>query len=411
MASEADVPFELLSHIFIDCLPIHGRARPNPRLTPLVLVQICRRWRAVALATPLLWNSIFLEFSPEVYAGLSALFDDEPPVSGGLHPTTALVDLWLSQCNSYPLSITLWSHEGEVELPQGLFELLKRKSTHWKSLEVSSIFDFSGDFERERDAYTRLTHSPLLSTLRLQNWAPWLSAFFALAPVTKAGQQTTSVEIFHDHPSSECLAFTLFTNLTHLVVHIQFPFPDVFPIPTSGPVAAANLTYLILEGSSTLLLSLTAPLLEYLGLSVNNQQIAAVSVVSELDIHHTKFGTGSSNIVFSRHDTLPALRKLSITTRASFMVYTELLSLLKAHHKTLKRGYMRVLNHTDWHGGTAGAVPPPSNEELEQLQGFWESGMMVTVEAGESRYPVGAAHNFEPDFNILRPDEPIPFSI
>ncbi|KAJ7194315.1 hypothetical protein GGX14DRAFT_378075, partial [Mycena pura] len=48
---------EILAHIFVYCLP-HGRIRPSPRTAPLVLGQICRRWRDVALSTGRLWSSL-----------------------------------------------------------------------------------------------------------------------------------------------------------------------------------------------------------------------------------------------------------------------------------------------------------------------------------------------------------------
>ncbi|KAJ7101963.1 hypothetical protein C8R44DRAFT_641026, partial [Mycena epipterygia] len=49
------LPAELTSQIFIDCLPAHGRIIPSPSAVPLVLAQICRQWRDVALSTWELW--------------------------------------------------------------------------------------------------------------------------------------------------------------------------------------------------------------------------------------------------------------------------------------------------------------------------------------------------------------------
>jgi hypothetical protein len=56
------LPPEITSHIFLNCLPFHGRVQPSATKAPLVLAQVCRHWRDVALATAGLWSSIDLKF-------------------------------------------------------------------------------------------------------------------------------------------------------------------------------------------------------------------------------------------------------------------------------------------------------------------------------------------------------------
>ncbi|KAJ7776602.1 hypothetical protein DFH07DRAFT_693797, partial [Mycena maculata] len=57
---------ELITEIFVHCLPTPASAtgacffrphfvRPSVKDAPLLLCQICRRWRAIALTTPQLW--------------------------------------------------------------------------------------------------------------------------------------------------------------------------------------------------------------------------------------------------------------------------------------------------------------------------------------------------------------------
>ncbi|KAJ7870506.1 hypothetical protein B0H13DRAFT_1553445, partial [Mycena leptocephala] len=48
------LPNEITARIFVHCLPSHGE-RPSPQTAPLLPAQICRHWRAVALATCELW--------------------------------------------------------------------------------------------------------------------------------------------------------------------------------------------------------------------------------------------------------------------------------------------------------------------------------------------------------------------
>ncbi|KAJ6487096.1 hypothetical protein C8R47DRAFT_952223, partial [Mycena vitilis] len=49
------LPPEITARIFVECLPIHGRVRSSPTAAPLLLAQICRDWREIALDTCQLW--------------------------------------------------------------------------------------------------------------------------------------------------------------------------------------------------------------------------------------------------------------------------------------------------------------------------------------------------------------------
>ncbi|KAJ6597779.1 hypothetical protein DFH09DRAFT_84300 [Mycena vulgaris] len=55
------LPPELTSIIFIHCIPTSGQLTcPSPIEGPLLLAQICRPWREIAINTPELWQSIAL---------------------------------------------------------------------------------------------------------------------------------------------------------------------------------------------------------------------------------------------------------------------------------------------------------------------------------------------------------------
>ncbi|KAJ7652535.1 hypothetical protein DFH06DRAFT_537066 [Mycena polygramma] len=49
------------SRIFVHCLPSHGRVSASPSRAPLLLAQICRHWREVAIATCGLWRSLYFD--------------------------------------------------------------------------------------------------------------------------------------------------------------------------------------------------------------------------------------------------------------------------------------------------------------------------------------------------------------
>ncbi|KAF8207694.1 hypothetical protein K438DRAFT_1521965, partial [Mycena galopus ATCC 62051] len=48
-----DLPPELISLIFVHCLPSFAELHPSK--APLLLAHICGAWRALALRTPELW--------------------------------------------------------------------------------------------------------------------------------------------------------------------------------------------------------------------------------------------------------------------------------------------------------------------------------------------------------------------
>ncbi|KAJ6481833.1 hypothetical protein C8R45DRAFT_1100240 [Mycena sanguinolenta] len=88
------LPDEIIAEIFIQFLPIYPICPPLVgSLSPTSLTQVCRRWRAVAIATPALWRAILIEFSRGY--GLEQ------------YQILQLVGAWLGRSGSYPLSIDM----------------------------------------------------------------------------------------------------------------------------------------------------------------------------------------------------------------------------------------------------------------------------------------------------------------
>lgn len=55
------LPVETLSEIFLYCLPETHPPRPILSDAPVILCRVCRLWRDLALSTPDLWCSLFLD--------------------------------------------------------------------------------------------------------------------------------------------------------------------------------------------------------------------------------------------------------------------------------------------------------------------------------------------------------------
>ncbi|KAJ7858204.1 hypothetical protein B0H13DRAFT_1469952, partial [Mycena leptocephala] len=49
------LPVEIVSEIFINCLPPYPKHPPKRSVLSTLLGQICRTWREIALSTPALW--------------------------------------------------------------------------------------------------------------------------------------------------------------------------------------------------------------------------------------------------------------------------------------------------------------------------------------------------------------------
>ena len=84
------VPVEILQSIFLACLP-KGFVEADPEGAPLLLCQICKYWRDVALAFPRLWASFKVRRSSILTC----------------RPAFQLAELWLERSKSIPLSICL----------------------------------------------------------------------------------------------------------------------------------------------------------------------------------------------------------------------------------------------------------------------------------------------------------------
>ncbi|KAK6981492.1 F-box domain-containing protein [Favolaschia claudopus] len=129
------LPFELVSAIFILCLPLRRRVKPHPNRTPLNLASVCAQWRAVALAIPELWTSIYLTFSgQDAYDGIPVLFGCIESIDLEDH-AAALMDLWFTRAAGHPISISLTCAKHH-SLPKRVLETLVKYRDQWGRIEL-----------------------------------------------------------------------------------------------------------------------------------------------------------------------------------------------------------------------------------------------------------------------------------
>ncbi|KAJ7636750.1 hypothetical protein FB45DRAFT_907248 [Roridomyces roridus] len=87
----ARLPVEVASHLFWQCIPGALDFETSHLRPASLLLRICRRWRAIALATPCLWATIDDAHLP-------------------LKDFRGLLELWLARAQSHPISLAMhWS--------------------------------------------------------------------------------------------------------------------------------------------------------------------------------------------------------------------------------------------------------------------------------------------------------------
>ena len=100
---------ELLSEIFLLCLPDDLYIRPDPLQAPLLVCGVCRTWREIAIGLPMLWSS------------LAAKTDS----------VVSLVELWLQRSANLPLSIEF------IYGPPRLLAVMMRYTYRWQHVKCT----------------------------------------------------------------------------------------------------------------------------------------------------------------------------------------------------------------------------------------------------------------------------------
>ncbi|KAJ7081638.1 hypothetical protein B0H15DRAFT_952990 [Mycena belliarum] len=241
-----NLPAELICEIFLHCLPPLCTP-PSPRDAPLLLAQVCRHWRSMALSLPALWTHIC------VPVALKA-------VGSRVEMPSAVLDLWLERAGPCLLSVSVvletqapppettqvwWpSNEAfrtlchnchrwrELEIVRRLedFPLFLPKETHWNLPELAKLTLLLAYGGRHPSGYppgvlSNLMNTPALREVHLMGFTP-ISLQLPWAQLT-----TAHVENLLPIEFLETLAHT-----THLVDGTFSLWPtQMFHIPATAP--------------------------------------------------------------------------------------------------------------------------------------------------------------------------------
>ncbi|KAK7442983.1 hypothetical protein VKT23_015927 [Stygiomarasmius scandens] len=99
LSASRQIPSEILSEIFLHCLPTEHHPIRSVHGAPLLLTRVCKRWREVAFATPKLWSSIHISL-PRIYLG-DVYTTVERRKNG--------VAKWLYRANRLPASLSFYT--------------------------------------------------------------------------------------------------------------------------------------------------------------------------------------------------------------------------------------------------------------------------------------------------------------
>ncbi|KII89274.1 hypothetical protein PLICRDRAFT_53737 [Plicaturopsis crispa FD-325 SS-3] len=202
------IPNEILGEIFTFCLP-DTYVTPSPQSAPLLLLQICRVWRAVSLSTPALWSSISVNATPRY---MSDEYCDG-------------IEAWLKRSGACPLHFSLSDAPGvpDTRMLNRALSLFLEHISRWHDvrLRVFAPYDSaalaplpdSGTPSLERiniamySDVPRAWFAPIFAhseNLRQLSWTP--APAFDLLTVGVPWEQLTHLTLNHTISFDECVA-------------------------------------------------------------------------------------------------------------------------------------------------------------------------------------------------------------
>ncbi|KAJ6476461.1 hypothetical protein C8R47DRAFT_1290277 [Mycena vitilis] len=245
-----NLPTELILCIFVACLPDHGRVRPSAGAAPLLLAQICRQWREIALASCELWSSVDLAIPKDCDRG----------------GYTQLLETWLGRAKDRPLSFTLRAQpRQDVKIPPSLISIITSAAERFHSLELQLSDDDLQLIQHECAALPRLyrlalhpttrpvvhhplsifQRSPLLTDLALWGWPGAAFGIHTLITRLELHQISAAalVEVFRHYPRLPEIKLRGLRDATpaipslHITTHhlhvfaVNHPYLDNFTLP------------------------------------------------------------------------------------------------------------------------------------------------------------------------------------
>ncbi|KAG1816464.1 uncharacterized protein BJ212DRAFT_192125 [Suillus subaureus] len=233
------LPTEILTEIFLYCIPEDGNWTPAPYLAPMLLTTVCQRWREVAVNMPSLWRRLRLE------AG-----------HGDWQQRAYRYDSCLKRSRGRQLSLTLECHNNDWTELRSLLQpyvdqILSLSLGFFTGAGSLVVADFRGldelvIYTDGSDPILSVTHSiaQLPSSMRsLKLMDLWFNLKLLSGFNPLAWASLTNLEIVVDGLDSFPCLLRLCPNLSSLTMIGIFT-----AIETSEPLTHANLQSLRISG-------------------------------------------------------------------------------------------------------------------------------------------------------------------
>ncbi|KAG2351631.1 hypothetical protein BDR07DRAFT_1500786 [Suillus spraguei] len=151
------LPTEILSEIFLYCLPTDKHLSPTPRQAPILLTKICHRWREIAVGLPRLWCNPLLKFDGRYDWDKRAF----------------CYRYWLERSRGCPLSLRIEYDNEWSELPSLVQPYVRQVSSLALNFKVDNEPFMIEDFDRLKDlTIRRFPFSPTRVIIRTLSKLP-----------------------------------------------------------------------------------------------------------------------------------------------------------------------------------------------------------------------------------------------
>jgi hypothetical protein len=232
------LPLEISSEIFLQCIRVNPncaaregdpglRPMAGAHQVPMLLLNVCNAWSAIALSTPALWSTIQIDF----------------PCAGGL---TQLLPIWFQRARNRPLYISL---RGDLSNLNDSGSVIWRYGGQIKDLEICDDDDANRDYtypDINLFVDTTLEPLPLLETLTIRTSTDG-RLFLGHQILQLLSLSPNIVECFFDRMELEPDSWPGATDKLVLPTLRRWTFGDLAYCPDSDEIILNRLTLPALE--------------------------------------------------------------------------------------------------------------------------------------------------------------------